>query len=200
MRFHDVSMAAEDHNLPGISWYIGRLSLEVDRARRSAGFATDMEKLLDDHRKSQDNLGLASCMIMIGDGILAGPRSSPFALNLVLQEQNEQDPVRLSRMRNNEPVLSPDFAADATFSMEGFDYDILKTLDQTFDTHRCCSGDDRLHATTMLASKARAIAALKWYSQAERLYAAEKVTRGTSLVRLRKVCMLHMLALDPAHL
>ena len=197
LRIRDVAATANVEGLPTVSRNIDRLALEFDRTRKWVGFAEDMKQLYERYSAASDEVGLASLMMMIGDNIISEPRTSPLCLNMILQEQHDQDPLRRTRQRQQEPLLSESFAAELGFPPRLFEPEIHDLVDASFTIQE---GMIRQDNNPVLAPVAQIHAAFDLYSRAEQIYIARSIYRGTAQAQLRKICLLHMHTLQPRYM
>ncbi|MCJ1307159.1 hypothetical protein MMC25_000805 [Agyrium rufum] len=174
---------ARQQEMGNISRYAVRLGLEIERHKQSNNWADQMKQILQDYQKADDILGLASCMIMVGDNIALGPATSSLTLNMVLVG----------------PLLPADYDSDWPSVSTELDRQFCEVQQDRRHEGLCCSGQSYMHETSKPISEDRAKGAVAWYSRALQLYSEAGVKRGIVHVKLRIHTIIHMLALHPGY-
>ena len=134
-------------------------------------------------------------MMMIGDNIVSGTRTSPLALNMVLEEWQNQSPLYTIWRGQQEPLLPESIVAELGLTARQFEPEIHVLIDTPFTRGRYKIRDTE----PTLISHTRIHSAYDLYSEAEQIYLAHGIRRGAGLAQLRKFCVLHMHILQPAY-
>lgn len=194
LSFLSLRHRALDLQLTTAEIFLQRFMLEANKALPSldkGAFADRLRGLRESCEARHDDLGVAQCVIAIGDSLIAGQHTSPLFLNMQIGDRLDEVTVRTAKALYLEPLLttgSPWMPDDGG----GVDSDSEEQL------------PDIPQRPTLTGSGFPEIASLHqireaWtaYSRAESIYQRAGHSRGLGAIKLRRACLLMLVWSNP---
>lgn len=194
LSFLSLRDRALDLQLTTTETFLQRFMLEANKALPSldkGAFADQLRGLRESCEARHDDLGVAQCVIAIGDSLIAGQHTSPLFLNMQIGDTLDEVTVRTVKALYLEPLLttgSPCMPVDGGV-VESDAEEQLSDIPQ----HPTLTGS----GFPEIASLHQIREAWKAYSRAESIYQRAGHSRGLGAIKLRRACLLMIVRSNP---
>ncbi|KAH8733607.1 CHAT domain-containing protein [Ilyonectria robusta] len=187
LSFLSLRGRALDLQLTATETFLQRFMLEANKALPSldkGAFARRLRGLRETCEARHDDLGVAQCVMAIGDSLVSGQHTSPLFLNMQIGDRLDEVTVRTAEALYLEPLLT---AGSPCLPDDGgvVESDLEEQLPD-IPQHPTLTGS----GFPEIASLDQIKEAWKAYSRAESIYQRAGHSRGLGAIKLRRACLL----------